>query len=83
MDFSIENLEKAVTVFYRTEALQQAEAHQWLTEAQNSPHAWSFVWALLDPRRVSKLQKLFTPHKYNYCMCRVLKYNSLPLQHYI
>lgn len=53
MDFTIENLEKAVTVFYRTEALQQAEAHQWLTEAQNSTHAWSFVWALLDPRRVS------------------------------
>lgn len=52
MDFSIENLEKAVTVFYRTEALQQAEAHQWLTEAQNSPYAWGFVWELLNPLRV-------------------------------
>lgn len=55
MDFSVENLEKAVTVFYRAEALdQQAEAHHFLTEAQNSPHAWSFVWDLLDIRRVSK-----------------------------
>lgn len=57
MDFSIENLEKAVTVFYRTEALQQAEAHHWLTEAQNSPQAWGFVWDLLNPMRVRDRQK--------------------------
>lgn len=52
MDFTADNLEKAVTLFYRTEAHQQAEAHQWLTEAQNSPLAWSFVWELLSPHRV-------------------------------
>lgn len=52
MDYSAENLEKVVTMFYRTEAQQQAEAHQWLTEAQNSPQAWSFVWELLNPHRV-------------------------------
>lgn len=58
MEYTAENLEKAVTVFYRTEASQQAEAHQWLTEAQNSPHAWSFVWDLLHPQRVGYLQNL-------------------------
>lgn len=52
MDYTAENLEKAVTLFYRTEAGQQAEAHQWLTEAQNSPQAWGFVWELLSPHRV-------------------------------
>lgn len=52
MDYSAENLEKVVTMFYRTEAQQQAEAHQWLTEAQNSTQAWSFVWELLNPHRV-------------------------------
>lgn len=52
MDYSAENLEKVVTMFYRSEAQQQAEAHQWLTEAQNSPAAWSFVWELLNPYRV-------------------------------
>lgn len=53
MEFTAENLEKAVTLFYRTEALQQAEAHQWLTEAQNSSQAWGFVWELLNPLRVT------------------------------
>lgn len=52
MDYTVENLEKVVTMFYRTEANQQAEAHLWLTEAQNSPAAWSFVWELLSHHRV-------------------------------
>lgn len=52
MDYSAENLEKVVTMFYRSDSQQQAEAHQWLTEAQNSTQAWSFVWELLSPHRV-------------------------------
>lgn len=59
MDYSAENLEKVVTMFYRTEAQQQAEAHQWLTEAQNSTQAWSFVWELLNPHRVLKTSMKF------------------------
>lgn len=55
MEYTLENLEKAVTLFYRSEAGQQAEAHQWLTEAQNSHQAWSFVWDLLHPSRVNIL----------------------------
>lgn len=52
MEFTPENLEKAVTLFYRSDARQQAEAHKWLTAAQNSRQAWSFVWELLNPHRV-------------------------------
>lgn len=53
MEYTSENIEQAVSLFYKTDSAQQATAHQWLTDAQNSPHAWSFVWDLLDPRRVS------------------------------
>lgn len=60
MEYTLENLEKAVTLFYRSEAGQQAEAHQWLTEAQNSPQAWSFVWELLHPSRVRIRQRYIT-----------------------
>lgn len=59
MEYTVENLEKAVTLFYRSEAGQQAEAHQWLTEAQNSQQAWSFVWDLLHPSRVNNVNETF------------------------
>lgn len=59
MEYTVENLEKVVTLFYKSEAVQQAEAHQWLTEAQNSPQAWSFVWELLDPQRVRYLVSFY------------------------
>ncbi|XP_066144032.1 importin-13 [Euwallacea fornicatus] len=56
MEFTVQNLEEAVALFYRAEANQQAEAHQWLNEAQNSRQAWSFVWDLLDPQRNFQVQ---------------------------
>lgn len=58
MEYSAENLEKVVTMFYRTEAHQQAEAHQWLSEAQNSPAAWQFVWELLSLHKVLRHLKI-------------------------
>lgn len=61
MEYTSENLEKAVTLFYRSEAGQQAEAHQWLTEAQNSPQAWCFVWELLSPHKVKTNNFQFSP----------------------
>lgn len=57
MEFTAENLEKAVTLFYRSEAEQQEQAHQWLTEAQKSPEAWTFVWQLLQSHKVNKVTK--------------------------
>jgi hypothetical protein len=52
MEFTAENLERAVVQFYHTDATMQAHAHQWLTAAQMSPEAWCFVWELLHPSKV-------------------------------
>ena len=52
MEFTAENLERAVAQFYHTDAAMQAQAHQWLTAAQASPEAWCFVWELLHPSKV-------------------------------
>lgn len=43
----IRALEEAVILFYRSGSTQQAVAHDWLTKAQSSQHAWSFVWDLM------------------------------------
>lgn len=49
-------LEEAVTLFYRsgpqTQASAQSAAHEWLTKAQCSPQAWSFVWDLMQLNKV-------------------------------
>lgn len=47
-------LEEAVIVFYRSGASQQAAAHEWLTKAQSSQQAWSFVWDLMQMNKVYK-----------------------------
>lgn len=54
----IKSLEEAVTVFYRSGAQQQSNAHDWLTKAQLSPQAWSFVWDLMQLGKVTKLKLL-------------------------
>ncbi|XP_018334256.1 importin-13 isoform X2 [Agrilus planipennis] len=56
MELTPENIERAVSLFYQSETRQQAEAHQWLTAAQNSPQAWQFVWNLLSSKRSSEVQ---------------------------
>lgn len=53
----IKSLEEAVTVFYRSGAQQQSNAHDWLTKAQLSPQAWSFVWDLMQLGKVTNIQK--------------------------
>ncbi|KAJ3642174.1 hypothetical protein Zmor_024983 [Zophobas morio] len=79
MEYTTENLEKAVTLFYRTEAGQQAEAHHWLTEAQNSPQAWSFVWELLSPHRNSEVQFFAATTLHTKLMKH---WNEVPEDHY-
>lgn len=59
MEFTLENLERAVSQFYHTDASLQAQAHQWLTSAQSSPNAWCFVWELLQPCKVGQALILF------------------------
>lgn len=48
----LKSLEEAVVLFYRSEAAQQAAAHNWLTEAQASSQAWQFAWELMRPDKV-------------------------------
>ncbi|KAG5892535.1 hypothetical protein JTB14_011124 [Gonioctena quinquepunctata] len=79
MDYTTDNLEKAVTLFYRTEAQQQAEAHQWLTQAQNSPEAWRFVWELLSPHRSSEVQFFAATTLHTKLMKH---WNEVPEDHY-
>lgn len=49
----IKTLEEAITVFYRSGSQQQSAAHDWLTKAQLSTQAWSFVWDLMQIGKVS------------------------------
>lgn len=49
----IRALEEAVLIFYRSNSTEQAAAHEWLTRAQSSRQAWSFVWDLMAPTKVS------------------------------
>ncbi|XP_063379356.1 importin-13 isoform X1 [Cydia fagiglandana] len=51
MEYSPENLEYAVSVFYNGEQADRAKAHAWLTDAQRVPEAWKFVWELLQPNK--------------------------------
>lgn len=53
MDFTAQNVEYAVSVFYNGEPIDQAKAHTWLTSAQRVPDAWNFVWELLQPTKVN------------------------------
>ncbi|KAJ6635779.1 Importin-13 [Pseudolycoriella hygida] len=52
----IRTLEEAVLMFYRSTSNEQAEAHSWLTAAQCSRQAWSFVWDLMAPNKSSEIQ---------------------------
>lgn len=55
MEYTPENLEYAVSVFYNGEQADRAKAHAWLTAAQRVPEAWKFVWDLLQPNKVRKI----------------------------
>lgn len=53
MEYTVQNLEYAVSVFYNSGQNERAQAHVWLTAAQRCPEAWGFVWELLQPSKVS------------------------------
>ncbi|XP_047020065.1 importin-13 [Helicoverpa zea] len=56
MEYSAQNLEYAVSVFYNGEQSERAKAHAWLTTAQRVPEAWNFVWELLQPSKGTEIQ---------------------------
>ena len=54
MEFTPENLEKAVAHFYQDLNSQSnlTQLNSWLTVAQSSAQAWAFSWHLLDKTKV-------------------------------
>lgn len=56
MEYTVQNLEYAVSVFYNGEQNERAKAHEWLTAAQRVPEAWNFVWELLQPTKGTEIQ---------------------------
>ncbi|CAH0407640.1 unnamed protein product [Chilo suppressalis] len=56
MEYTAQNLEYAVSVFYNGEQVERARAHAWLTAAQRVPEAWNFVWELLQPTKGTEIQ---------------------------
>ncbi|GBP32829.1 Importin-13 [Eumeta japonica] len=56
MEFTVPNLEYAVSVFYNSEQNERIQAHQWLTAAQRCPEAWIFVWELLQSNKGTEVQ---------------------------
>ncbi|XP_045493442.1 importin-13 [Colias croceus] len=56
MEYTMQNLEYAVSVFYNGEQAERAKAHTWLTAAQRVPEAWNFVWDLLQPTKGTEIQ---------------------------
>ncbi|XP_014680934.1 PREDICTED: importin-13-like [Priapulus caudatus] len=86
MEFTTENVEKAVMQFYH-DISQQKNINLWLTSAQSSTAAWVFAWDLLSPKKsqevqffgastiyvkVSKFWAEIPPEEYQTLKCRLL-----------
>ncbi|XP_030026704.2 importin-13 [Manduca sexta] len=56
MEYTAQNLEYAVSVFYNGEQVERAKAHAWLTAGQRAPEAWKFLWELLQPTKSTEIQ---------------------------
>lgn len=78
MDYTAQNLEYAVSVFYNGEQVDRAKAHAWLTAAQRVPEAWNFVWELLQPNKVLPvsfaLKKIDELHSSINILCYFMKF---------
>ncbi|XP_053693724.1 importin-13 [Sabethes cyaneus] len=49
-------IEEAVLTFYQSGSHKQEDTHQWLQQIQESPHAWSFCWELMQLNKPSEIQ---------------------------
>ncbi|XP_058447120.1 importin-13 [Malaya genurostris] len=49
-------IEEAVLSFYQSGTHKQEDTHQWLQQIQESPHAWSFCWELMQLNKPSEIQ---------------------------
>ncbi|XP_030630632.1 importin-13 [Chanos chanos] len=56
-DITVEAVERALhQLYYDPDMAQKNMAQKWLTQAQASPQAWHFCWALLGPDKVPEIQ---------------------------
>lgn len=83
MDFNVDNVVKAVNLFYNSDSLEQKEVHEWLNNLQNSPHAWSIVWDILNTPRVNIVAKLYFGKLFNYLISRIPMFIFLLLLRFI
>ncbi|XP_058819586.1 importin-13 [Topomyia yanbarensis] len=49
-------IEEAVLTFYQSGTHKQEDTHQWLQQIQESTHAWSFCWELMQLNKSSEIQ---------------------------
>ncbi|XP_076151411.1 importin-13 isoform X2 [Alosa pseudoharengus] len=56
-EFTVEAVERALhQLYYDPDMAQKNVAQKWLTQAQMSPQAWHFCWALLSQDKVPEVQ---------------------------
>ncbi|KAF7705936.1 importin-13 [Silurus meridionalis] len=56
-EFTVEAVERALQqLYYDPDMVQKNVAQKWLAQAQASPQAWQFCWALLSPDKVPEIQ---------------------------
>ncbi|XP_043117062.1 importin-13 isoform X2 [Puntigrus tetrazona] len=56
-EFTVEAVERALQqLYYDPDMDKKNVAQKWLTQAQASPQAWHFCWALLQPEKVPEIQ---------------------------
>lgn len=78
----IKTLEEALTAFYRSGSQQQSAAHDWLTKAQTSPQAWSFVWDLLQLGKVGISITANVCRTINFCMFQLAVRDAILWSHH-
>ncbi|XP_051557508.1 importin-13 [Myxocyprinus asiaticus] len=56
-EFTVEAVERALQqLYYDPDMAKKNVAQKWLTQAQASPQAWHFCWALLRPDKLPEMQ---------------------------
>ncbi|XP_027012611.2 importin-13 isoform X1 [Tachysurus fulvidraco] len=56
-EFTVEAVERALQqLYYDPDMVRKDVAQKWLAQAQVSPQAWHFCWALLSPDKVPEIQ---------------------------
>jgi hypothetical protein len=55
-NFSMENLEQAVNLFYKSQSNDQAQLNDFLIAHQRDPAAWTWLWSFLELQKTMEVQ---------------------------